>query len=126
MFRHLTHEDLKRVIELEVSQVRNRLSERGFQLELTDAAKEYLIKVACKDLDFGARPLRRAIENRVEDPLAEELLKGTFRGNNKIFVDAILDDEGKVRRIDFRGETVEASEPAAPAEGATEALAAAK
>jgi ATP-dependent Clp protease ATP-binding subunit ClpC len=125
VFRHLNHEDLKRVIELEVGQVRKRLADRGFQLELTDAAKELLIKVACKDLDFGARPLRRAIENRVEDPLAEELLKGTFQGNNKIVVDAIRDDEGKVRRIDFRGETVEISEPAEPAAAAEPALAAA-
>ncbi len=125
VFRHLTHDDLKRVIEMEVAQVRKRLAERGFQLELTDAAKEFLIKVACKDLDFGARPLRRAIENRVEDPLAEELLKGTFQGNNKIVVDAIRDDEGKVRRIDFRGESVETSEPAAPESAPEPALAAA-
>ncbi|NLF68208.1 MAG: ATP-dependent Clp protease ATP-binding subunit [Candidatus Anammoximicrobium sp.] len=125
VFRHLTHDDLKRVIEMEVVQVRKRLAERGFQLELTDAAKEFLIKVACKDLDFGARPLRRAIENHVEDPLSEELLKGTFQGNNKIIVDAIRDDEGKVRRIDFRGETVEAAEPAAPEAADEPALAAA-
>jgi ATP-dependent Clp protease ATP-binding subunit ClpC len=110
VFRHLQHDDLKRVIEMEMVQVRRRLAERGFQLELTDGAKEFLIKVACKDLDFGARPLRRAIENRVEDPLAEELLKGTFQGNNKILVDAIRDDEGKVRRLDFHGETVEVVE----------------
>jgi ATP-dependent Clp protease ATP-binding subunit ClpC len=107
VFRHLTHDDLKDVIELELSQVRKRLSERGFELVLTDNAKEFLIKAACKDLDYGARPLRRAIENRVEDPLAEELLKGTFQGNNKITVDAIRDDEGKIRRLDFHGETVE-------------------
>jgi ATP-dependent Clp protease ATP-binding subunit ClpC len=125
VFRHLQHEDLKLVIELEVVQVRKRLAERGFQLELTDAAKEFLIKVACKDLDFGARPLRRAIENRVEDPLAEELLKGTFQGNNKILVDAIRDDEGKVRRIDFRGETVEVVEPVEANESDADAVAAA-
>lgn len=123
VFRHLQHDDLKRVIELEMAQVRNRLSERGFQLELTDAAKEFLIKVACKDLDFGARPLRRAIENRVEDPLAEELLKGTFQGNNKILVDAIRDDEGKVRRLDFRGETVEVPEPTESSEPESDAVA---
>jgi ATP-dependent Clp protease ATP-binding subunit ClpC len=110
LFHDLQHDDLKRVIEMEMVQVRRRLAERGFQLELTDGAKEFLIKVACKDLDFGARPLRRAIENRVEDPLAEELLKGTFQGNNKILVDAIRDDEGKVRRLDFHGETVEVVE----------------
>ena len=121
VFRHLQHEDLKLVIELEVAQVRKRLGERGFQLELTDSAKELLIKVACKDLDFGARPLRRAIESRVEDPLSEELLKGTFQGKNKILVDAIRDDEGKLRRLDFRGETVETSQVEAPAEEAAAA-----
>ena len=126
VFRHLQHDDLKQVIELEVAQVRKRLAERGFQLGLTDAAKEFLIKVACKDLDFGARPLRRAIESRVEDPLAEELLKGTFQGNNKILVDAIRDDEGKVRRIDFRGETVEVAEPAEATESEPDAVAAAE
>jgi ATP-dependent Clp protease ATP-binding subunit ClpC len=121
VFRHLQHDDLKLVIELEVVQVRKRLAERGFQLELTDDAKEFLIKVACKDLDFGARPLRRAIENRVEDPLAEELLKGTFQGNNRILVDAIRDDEGKIRRIDFRGETVEVVEPVEASEAESDA-----
>ena len=110
VFRHLNQEDLKLVIEMEMIQVRKRLSERNLALELTDGAKELLIKVACKDLEFGARPLRRAIENRVEDPLAEELLKGTFQGQNKIVVDAIRDDEGKVRRLEFRGEKVETAE----------------
>jgi ATP-dependent Clp protease ATP-binding subunit ClpB len=120
VFRHLTNEDLKLVIELELAHVRGRLSERGFELVLTDDAKEFLIKVGCKDLDYGARPLRRALENRVEDPLAEELLKGTFQGNNKIIVDAIRDDEGKIRRLDFRGETVEQPEPEPVAAGVSD------
>ena len=105
VFRHLTHEDLKSVIELELAHVRKRLADRGFSLELTDGAKEFLIKMACKDLDFGARPLRRAIEGRVEDPLSEELLRGSFQGNDRIVIDVIRDDEGKIRRLDFRGET---------------------
>jgi ATP-dependent Clp protease ATP-binding subunit ClpC len=113
VFRHLTYEDLKDVIELELAHVRKRLLDRGFALELTDGAKEFLIKMACKDLDFGARPLRRAIEARVEDPLSEELLRGTFQGNNRIVIDVIRDDEGKIRRLDFRGETSDehAAEP---------------
>ncbi len=119
VFRHLQKDDLKRVIEMELVQVRQRLAERGFSLELTDDAKEFLIKVACKDLDFGARPLRRALESRIEDPLAEDLLKGTFQGDNKIVVDAIRDDEGKVRRLDFRGMVV-ADEPSSAAPGADE------
>ncbi len=123
IFRHLTHEDLKAVVELELAHVRQRLAERGFSLELTEAAKEFLIKAACKDIDFGARPLRRAIENRVEDPLSEELLRGTFQGKNKICIDVFKDDEGKVRRLDFQGEVVEepvAKEPEPVGAGAAD------
>ena len=103
IFRHLTNEDLKRVIDLELSKVRARLEERGFSLELTDDAKEFLIKKG-SNLDYGARPLRRAIENYVEDPLSEELLRGTFQGKDRIVVGAIRDDENKIRRLQFQGE----------------------
>ncbi len=86
VFRHLTEEDLGDVIELELAKVRERLGERGLTLVLTDEAKKYLIKKG-SNLDFGARPLRRAIENHVEDPLSEELLKGEFQGDDTISVE---------------------------------------
>ena len=110
------------MIEMELFFVRNRLRERGYELDLTDGAKEFLINVACKDLDYGARPLRRALENRIEDPLAEELLKGTFQGNNRIIVDTVRDDEGKIRRLDFRGETIEQPKPAEEEEAVSAAV----
>jgi ATP-dependent Clp protease ATP-binding subunit ClpC len=110
VFQHLRHEDLKDVIDMEVSKVRERLADRGFKLVLTDLAKEFIINKSCKDLDFGARPLRRAIEQRIEDPLSEDLLKGEFRGMNTIVVDGVQDDEGKIRRLVMRGEVTE--EPA--------------
>jgi ATP-dependent Clp protease ATP-binding subunit ClpC len=103
VFRHLTNDDLKNVIDLELGKVRSRLSERGMQLQLTDQAKDFLIKKGCSNLDYGARPLRRAIENYVEDPLSEELLQGSFQGKDLIVVDAVRDDEGKVRRLQFSG-----------------------
>src|SRR5262245_40064311 len=102
VFRHLTVEDLKEVIDLELKKVRERLMERGLKLELTDSAKEFLIKKG-SNTDFGARPLRRAVENYIEDPLSEELLKGEFQGKDTITVDAIKDDEDKPRRLDFKG-----------------------
>jgi ATP-dependent Clp protease ATP-binding subunit ClpC len=110
VFRHLTKEDLKEVIEFEVAHVRGRLKERGFELVLADDAKEFLITVACDQLDYGARPLRRAIENRVEDPLSEELLRGAFQGMDTIIVDGIRDEDKpkKIKRLDFRGEAREA------------------
>jgi len=91
IFRHLDINDLKQVIDL----------------ELTDDAKEYLVN-AGSNTDYGARPLRRAIESRVEDPLSEELLKGEFEGKNKIVVDAIWDDDHeRITRLDFQGEFCE-------------------
>jgi len=103
IFRHLTAEDLKLVIDFEMAKVRERLLDRGLALELTDDAKEFLIRSG-SNLDYGARPLRRALESRIEDPLSEELLKGTFEGKDTIMVDAIKDDEGKMLRLDFQGE----------------------
>ncbi len=113
IFRHLTVNDLKLVIDLELEKVRTRLSERGFQLELTDDAKDYLIKRG-SNTDYGARPLRRAIENRVEDPLSEELLKGAFTDSDTIVVDAVWDkDHEKIIRLNFQG--VVRQEPAVEA-----------
>jgi ATP-dependent Clp protease ATP-binding subunit ClpC len=125
IFRHLTKEDLKTVIDYELSKVRERLSERGFDLALTDTAKEFLIKKG-SNLDYGARPLRRAIEHHVEDPLGEELLRGEFQGMNRITVDAVLNDKDKPVRLQFKGETVETEQPpvataAASGEGEAEA-----
>src|SRR4029078_1219194 len=83
IFRHLTLKDLKGVIDIELKKIRERLQEKGVKLVLTDAAKEFIIKKG-SNTDFGARPLRRAIENFVQDPLSEELLKGEFQGKNTI------------------------------------------
>jgi ATP-dependent Clp protease ATP-binding subunit ClpC len=95
IFRHLTREDLKKVIDFELSKVRERLLDRGLSLELQDEAKEFLIRRGT-DLDYGARPLRRAIEQRIEDPLSEELLRGTFEGQDTIVVKGILENsDGK-------------------------------
>jgi len=108
VFRHLTTEDLKDVIDLELSKVRERLMDRGFCLTLTDDSKAFIIKKG-SNLDYGARPLRRAIENYIEDPLSEELLKGEFEGKNKIVVDTVKDDEGKIKRLNFSSDFIEES-----------------
>jgi len=103
IFRHLTTTDLKGVIDFELSKVRERLYERGLRLDLSDEAKEFLIKKG-SNLDYGARPLRRAIEQRIEDPLGEELLRGTFEGKDTISIGVHKDDKGKITRLDFQGE----------------------
>jgi ATP-dependent Clp protease ATP-binding subunit ClpC len=102
VFRHLTQADMGDVVELELKKVRNRLAEHGLKLVLTDEAKKLLIKRG-SNLDFGARPLRRAIENFVEDPLSEELLKGEFRGKDTIVV-RVKEVSGK-KQLVFEGAT---------------------
>jgi len=113
VFHHLTVDDLKQVIDIELAKVRERLFERGLKLELTDEAKKFLIKKG-SDTDFGARPLRRALENFIEDPVSEELLKGEFEGKDTIQVDCI-EVAGK-KQLSFKG--IATAEPVAstPAE----------
>ncbi|MEN6558145.1 MAG: AAA family ATPase, partial [Thermoguttaceae bacterium] len=100
VFRHLTQNDLGEVVELELKKVRERLAERGLTLVLAPQAKAFLTKKG-SNLDFGARPLRRAIENFVEDPLSEELLKGEFKGMDTITVD--VKEVGDKKQLFFKG-----------------------
>ena len=126
IFRHLTNNDLKDVIDLELGKVRERLLERGHELELTEEAKQFLIRKG-SNLDYGARPLRRALENYIEDPLSEELLKGEFQGKSTILVDAFKDKEGKVRHLTFAGRiATKPGEPATAGAGGAEAGSGAK
>lgn len=112
VFHHLTIEDLKQVIDIELSKVRERLEDRGLKLELTEEAKNFLIKKG-SDTDFGARPLRRALENYIEDPVSEELLKGEFEGKDTIMVDCI--EVADKKQLVFKG--IVTAEPVAAATG---------
>jgi len=77
VFDPLTEDDLKQIVELLLGDVRERLAERRIGLELTEAAKEALVKEGF-DAVFGARPLRRTIERRVASPLSRRILAGEF------------------------------------------------
>ncbi len=120
VFRHLTEVDLKQVIDLELAKIHGRLKERGLELQLTDETKEFLIKKG-SNTDYGARPLRRAIESFVEDPLAEELLKGEFNGKDTIRI--TVKTVGGKKQLEFEGLVTKASDPepvGAIAEGSDE------
>ncbi|HEU4395102.1 MAG TPA: ATP-dependent Clp protease ATP-binding subunit [Planctomycetota bacterium] len=77
VFQPLTRDDLKKIIDIELASIRVRLEERGVTLTLTDQAREYIVDQGT-NLEFGARPLRRALERLIEDPLSEEILRGAF------------------------------------------------
>ena len=78
VFRALTREDLQRIIELEVAEVKQRLKEHHIEIELTPEAKGFLIEQGF-DQTYGARPLKRTIQRYLEDPLAQEIITGRLR-----------------------------------------------
>jgi ATP-dependent Clp protease ATP-binding subunit ClpB len=93
VFEPLTREQLAEIVELQLRRLRERLAERRVELELTDAAQE-LIAEAGWDPAYGARPLKRAIQRMLENPLALELLEGRFSEGDTVRVDA--GDDGLV------------------------------
>jgi ATP-dependent Clp protease ATP-binding subunit ClpC len=92
VFKPLSRENLEQIVELELNKVTRRLIEHGLRIEITQDAKEFLIDKGTST-DFGARPLRRAIEQHVEDPLSEEILRGSFKDKDLIRIS--VKDEGE-------------------------------
>src|SRR5690348_5654884 len=92
-FTPLSKEQIAEIVELQLARLRERLAERRIELELTDAAKETLAEAGW-DPAYGARPLKRAIQRLVENPLALRLLEGDFADGDTIRVDAA---DGEIR-----------------------------
>jgi ATP-dependent Clp protease ATP-binding subunit ClpB len=86
-FKQLTKEELAEIVELQLARLRARLADRGIELELTDEAKQ-LLADAGWDPTFGARPLKRALQRLVENPLALRLLEGELAEGDTVRVDA--------------------------------------
>ena len=96
VFRPLTRDDLGRIVEIQLARLRKLLEDRKLTLELTEAARE-TIADAGYDPVYGARPLKRAIQRLVQDPLAQKILRGEFKPGDHIVV-----DEGTAETLDFR------------------------
>jgi len=97
VFRGLGKEDIKAIIDIELAKVSRRLEEKGLKLILTEEAKDLLIGEGYST-EYGARPLRRAIEHLLEDPLSEDLLRGSFQGKDTITV-RVTEEDGKKRLL---------------------------
>ncbi len=91
-FHGLTRDDLKKVIDIELRSVHERLRMKGYRLVLTDTAKDFIIDQGYNPA-FGARPLRRALERLVEDPLSEDLLSGRYPVGSQIVVDVNVEEK---------------------------------
>ncbi len=90
LFHPLAREHLMRIIDIQLAQVCQRMAERKIEIELTDAAKEYLVREGY-DAVYGARPLKRAIQRLILDPLALQVLEGKFSEGDTVVVDVEKD-----------------------------------
>jgi len=95
VFHSLTPEQIRQIVDIELREVRERLAERRITLELTQEAREWLAKRGY-NRDFGARPLKRLIEQTVEDALSEGILAGEFREGDTVVVE-VVDDQIRLR-----------------------------
>jgi ATP-dependent Clp protease ATP-binding subunit ClpC len=109
VFNSLNESDLQRIVDLQLKEVLQRVRERGLTLSLDDKALRFLIKKGF-NTDYGARPLRRAIERYVEDPLAEEVLKLGEDSQATIFV-SVQGEVDKAETLSFSREKPVEAEP---------------
>jgi ATP-dependent Clp protease ATP-binding subunit ClpC len=121
VFHGLTRRDLEHIVNLELEKVRVRLRERNMVLNLSEKARDFVMRKGYNP-DSGARPLRRAIENYLEEPLSEELLRGTFKENAVIAVDVEEAPDGQTPRRLLFTQTGELPKPESSEEAKTETV----
>jgi ATP-dependent Clp protease ATP-binding subunit ClpC len=98
IFNSLSQEDINKIVDIEINKLEKRVKELGYDLKLSSSTKEYLAKEGY-DEKFGARPLNRAIQKFIEDPLSEEILKGEIKDNDTIKVNYDKNKEKMVIKV---------------------------
>jgi ATP-dependent Clp protease ATP-binding subunit ClpB len=101
LFNPLGKEQLTRIVELQLESLRRLLAERKISLELTDAAKE-LVFTEGYDVQYGARPLKRALQRLIQDPLALKILDGEVLHGDHVIVEADLPRRRMVFQVSRR------------------------
>jgi len=104
VFHPLGREHIRSIVDIQVGYLRKRLSDRDMELELDDAARD-LLGEAGFDPVYGARPLKRAIQHQLENPLAQAILRGDFGPGDRVLVTA---RDGALAFEKHAGETTEA------------------
>jgi ATP-dependent Clp protease ATP-binding subunit ClpC len=92
MFRSLSREDIHKIIDLELNKLYGRINDLGYGITITPKAKDYIVEKGY-DEKFGARPLKRAIQKLIEDPLAEEIVKSNLHEGDSIVIDKVDGNE---------------------------------
>jgi len=106
IFDELFNHELLDVIQLQVDQINKTMIRHGFEVKLTDEAKKWIVDKTCADRSYGARPLRRALQKYVEDPLSEALIQGHL--GNASLIEVFLDGDD----LNYRPVGVEAPDDA--------------
>ncbi len=89
VFEALTDDDLRKILTMLIEQLNENLLARALSIRLTSEVVDWIIEATCRDRSYGARPLRRAIQRYVEDPLSEELIRGRLEsGEVEVYLDA--------------------------------------
>jgi ATP-dependent Clp protease ATP-binding subunit ClpB len=101
VFHSLTSEHLEQIVEIQLGQLRRRLAERKIEIELTDAARRHVVSIG-SDPTYGARPLKRAIQKEIENPLARKLIAGEIADGQRLRLDYRRGDAGL--RVEMQAE----------------------
>ena len=112
IFEGLSKEDVMKIVDLQMQEVRNRLADHGLEIDLTQSAKEWLAEEGY-DETFGARPLKRALQRSIESPLSVRLLQGEFSKGDHVIVD--VEDGELVFTAKSEPKTIEPKEKVAEA-----------
>ena len=86
VFHSLTKNELEKIVEIQIERLKERLKDRRIELEITESAKKHLADVGYNPV-YGARPLKRAIQNEIETPLSRLIVKGEVMDSAKVVVD---------------------------------------
>jgi ATP-dependent Clp protease ATP-binding subunit ClpC len=108
MFKSLGRKEIHRIIDIELANLYARILSLGFDIKLTEKAKEFIVDQGY-DEKFGARPLKRAIQKYIEDPLAEEIIKSNFKDGEKITMDLNTTKDGLAVKKKSKGSKKESS-----------------
>jgi ATP-dependent Clp protease ATP-binding subunit ClpC len=108
MFKSLGRKEIHKIIDIELANLYARILSLGFDIKLTEKAKEFIVDQGY-DEKFGARPLKRAIQKYIEDPLAEEIIKSNFEDGEKITMDLNTTKDGLAVKKKSKGSKKENS-----------------
>jgi len=99
LFKSLDRDSIHKIIDLELAKLYGRINELGYQIEMTEKAKDFIVDKGY-DEKYGARPLKRAIQKFIEDPLAEEIIRATLQEGDKIKIDLVDGQEELAIKIE--------------------------